>query len=358
MPTRSHYDVLQLESRSATPDEIKRAFRRLSMEHHPDKNGNSDESKRAFQEINEAYDVLSDPSKRNNYDFELQMGIGGHGIGGTAAHGIRMHHMGPMMGQMHNMGPMMGQMHNMGPMMGSGNPLDMLFAAMHNAQAQAHQAHQAHMSNGFMESMFGTGMGPKIIIHNFTNVPHSNGDDAAPSEADQAYDTNVVMSISLTEAYTGCNQRPVTICYDDEAFMKQTETVFINLPPGVANGHTVRIPGKGNVIGGGSGRRGALTIEINVAEHPVFRREGDSDLVIDHRVSLKEALCGFAFELAHLNGRTYKFNCKPGSVTSMNETKVMPGLGFNHGGALKIRFSVDLPTSLNQEQIDALSNII
>jgi molecular chaperone DnaJ len=52
---RSHYDVLQLDSRSATPDEIKRAFRRLSMELHPDKNGNSEESKRAFQELNEAY---------------------------------------------------------------------------------------------------------------------------------------------------------------------------------------------------------------------------------------------------------------------------------------------------------------
>jgi molecular chaperone DnaJ len=361
MPSRSHYDVLQLESRSATPDEIKRAFRRLSMEHHPDKNGNSDESKRAFQEINEAYDVLSDPAKRNNYDFEQQMGIGGHGIGGhgIGGHGIRMHHMGPMMGQMHSMGPMMGHMGpmmgHMGPMMGA-NPIEMLFAAMHNA----HQApHQAHMSNGFMESMFGTGMGPKIIIHNFTNTNtmHSNGDDAAPSEADQAYDTNVVMSISLTEAYAGCNQRPVTICYDDEAFMKQTETVFINLPSGIANGHTIRIPGKGNVASGG-GRRGALTIEINVAEHPVFRREGDSDLVIDHRVSLKEALCGFTFELVHLNGRNYKFNCKPGSVTSVNETKVMPGLGFNDGGALKIRFSVDLPTSLTQEQIDALHNIL
>jgi molecular chaperone DnaJ len=344
MPSRSHYDVLQLESRSATPDEIKRAFRRLSMEHHPDKNGNSDESKRAFQEINEAYDVLSDPAKRNNYDFEMQMGIGGHGI--------RMHHMGPMMG---HMGPMMG---HMGPMMGA-NPIEMLFAAMHNAQAQAQaQAHQAHMSNGFMESMFGTGMGPKIIIHNFTNTMHSNMDDAPDSEAaDQAYDTNMVMSISLTEAYAGCNQRPVTICYDDEAFMKQTETVLINIPAGVANGHTIRIPGKGNVASGG-GRRGALTIEINVAEHPVFRREGDSDLVIDHRVSLKEALCGFTFELVHLNGRNYKFNCKPGSVTSVNETKVMPGLGFNDGGALKIRFSVDLPTSLTPEQIDALSAIL
>jgi DnaJ-class molecular chaperone len=244
-------------------------------------------------------------------------------------------------------------------MMGSGNPLDMLFAAMHNAQAQA-QAHQAHQAqaqhaSGFMESIFGTGMGPKIIIHNFTQNMNMDDVPSYDSDADQAYDTNVVMSISLPEAYAGCNQRPVNISYDDEAFVKQTETVLINIPPGVPNGHTVRIPGKGNVVSGG--RRGALTIEINIADHPVFRREGDSDLLVDHRVSLKEALCGFTFELVHLNGRNYKFNCKPGSITSMNETKVMPGLGFNNG-ALKIRFSVDLPTSLTQEQIDALSNIL
>ena len=98
---RSHYDVLQLDSQSATHDEIKRAFRRLSMDLHPDKNGNSEESKHAFQEINEAYNVLSDSEKRRNYDFELQTGIGGH----------RVHRMGPM-----GMGPMgMGPM-GMGPM--------------------------------------------------------------------------------------------------------------------------------------------------------------------------------------------------------------------------------------------------
>ena len=117
---RSHYDVLQLESPKATHDEIKRAFRRLSMELHPDKNGNSEESKRAFQEINEAYNVLSDPEKRGNYDFELQMGIGGHGV--------RMHRMGPM-------GPM-------GPMGMGMNPLDMLFAAMHQQQHHQQQQHQ------------------------------------------------------------------------------------------------------------------------------------------------------------------------------------------------------------------------
>jgi curved DNA-binding protein CbpA len=142
MPPRSHYDVLQLESRSATPDEIKRAFRRLSMDLHPDKNGNSEESKRAFQEINEAYNVLGDPEKRGNYDFELQMGIGGHRI-----------HMG-------GMGPM-------GMGMGSINPLDMLFAAMH--QQPQHQSPRNQAQHMF-EAMFGGmgGMGPKIIIHNFT----------------------------------------------------------------------------------------------------------------------------------------------------------------------------------------------
>lgn len=342
MPPRTHYDVLHLDSKNATPDEIKRAFRKLSMEHHPDKNGNSDESKRAFQEINEAYEVLSDPAKRNNYDFEMQMGIGG-----TNAPRMHMHHMGPM-----GMGPMgMGMGMGMGPGMG---PIDMLFAAMHNAQAQAAhaQAHAQAQHAHMFESIFGSGgMGPKIIIHNFVNGEEQN------SPADSTYDTNVVMSISLADAFNGCNQRPVSIQYEDETHTVHTETLMLNIPPGILNGHKVVIPGRGNVVSGGGGRRGTLNLEIQVAEHPQFRREGDVDLRVEHRVSLKEALCGFTFELLHLNGRNYKFNCKPGSITSMTETKVMPGLGFNNG-SLKIHFLVDLPTALTQEQIDALSNIL
>ena len=333
MSTRSHYNVLQLDSVNATPDEIKRAFRRLSMEHHPDKNGNSEESNRAFQEINEAYNVLSDPTKRNNYDFERQMGIGGttaHGM-----HGMHMHHMGPM-------GPM-------GPM--GSNPLDMLFAAMHNAQAQAQHAHM-------FESMFGPGLGPKIIIHNFTsNAPNVTRSDAGMNFEDLAtYDTDMILTISLPEAYAGNGQHPINICYDDAGFIKQTESILISIPPGVTTGHKIQIPGRGNSTS--DGRRGTLTIEINVAEHPVFRCDGEADLIVEHRVSLKESLCGFTFELVHLNGRNYKFNCKPGSITSMSETKIMPGLGMNNTGALKIRFSVDLPTSLTQEQMDALSAIL
>ena len=338
MPPRSHYDVLQLESHSATTDEIKRAFRRLSMDHHPDKNGNSEDSKCAFQEINEAYNTLSDPEKRGKYDFELQMGIGGH-----RAH---MHHMGPMgMGMGH---------------MGAFNPLDMLFAAMHQQQHQ--QQHQQSASMTF-ESMFGggmgmgMGMGPKIIIHNFTQ--NMNEASHHEHEHEQSYDTNVVIALSLADAFNGVNQRPVSIQYEDETHDMRSEIMMINVPPGIPNGHKVGIPGKGNIVPNSGGRRGTLYLEISIEPHPQFRRDGDTDLVVEHRVSLKDALCGFTFELVHLNGRSYKFNCKPCSITgSMNETKVMPGLGYSDGGALKIRFSVELPTSLTEEQIAALSSIL
>jgi DnaJ-class molecular chaperone len=335
---RSHYDVLQLDSRSATPDEIKRAFRRLSMDLHPDKNGNSEESKRAFQELNEAYTVLSDPEKRSNYDFEVQMGMGGHSIGG---HGHRMHHMGPM-------GPM-----GMGPMGMGINPLDMLFAAMHGQQPQQPQ----HM----FEAMFGGmgGMGPRIIIHNFTQQNMSEPSYSEPSHSESSYDINVVIALSLSDAFNGVNQRPVHIQYEDEAHAAHSETIMINVPPAIPNGHKVGIPGRGNVVPNSGGRRGTLHLEISIEEHPQFRREGDADLVVEHRVSLKDALCGFAFDLVHLNGRSYKFNCKPCSITgSMNETKVLPGLGYNESGALKIRFSIELPTSLTEEQVAALSAIL
>jgi DnaJ-class molecular chaperone len=338
--TRSHYDVLHIDPK-APPDEIKRAFRRLSMELHPDKNGNSEESNRAFQEINEAYNVLSDPEKRGNYDFELQMGMGGHGIGG---------HRMPMHAHMHHMGPM-----------GGINPMEMLFAAMHG--------HQQPPQANIFEAMFGLGgmpmpmgmggMGPRIIIHNFTQ---NMNEPPSPSDQDQSYesyDTNVIIAISLADAFNGANQRPVPIQYEDEAHATQSETITINVPPGIPNGCTIGIPDKGNVIPHSGGRRGTLHLEISIEEHPTFRREGDADLVVEHRVSLKDALCGFTFDLVHLNGRSYKFNCKPCSITgSMNETKVLPGLGYNESGALKIRFSIELPTSLTEEQVAALSAIL
>ena len=328
---RSHYEVLQLESPKATHDEIKRAFRRLSMDLHPDKNGNSEESKRAFQEINEAYNVLGDPEKRGNYDFELQMGMGGH----------RVHRMGPMGA--------------MGPMGMGVNPLDMLFAAMHQQQQQHHQQQQQHNpAQHIFEAMFGghglgMGMGPQIIIHNFTASSNATATHVPEDECENECDHIEMVPISLSDAYNGCTQHPINVSYHDDNYNNQTDMVLIDVPPRVANGHKVHLKRHG--------ARHAMTIQLNIAEHPVFTLEGD-DLLVDHRVSLKDALCGFTFELAHLNGRIYKFNCKSCSITSIHETKVMPGVGYNESGALKIRFSIELPASLTEAQISALSDIL
>jgi len=259
--------------------------------------------------------------------------------------------MGPMgMGPM-GMGPMgMGPM-GMGPMGMGINPVDMLFAAMHQHQNQQQPAQH------IFEAMFGgngMGMGPKIIIHNFTTSSHDmHPPAAAPSDEAMESDHIEMATISLEDAYNGFTQRPINVSYHDENYNKQTDIVLIDVPPRVANGHKIHIPGKSH------GRRKAITIQINIVEHPIFVRDGDADLVVEHRVSLKDALCGFTFELMHLNGRSYKFNCKPCSITgSMNETKLLPGLGYSESGALKIRFSIDLPTSLTEEQISALSKIL
>lgn len=205
-------------------------------------------------------------------------------------------------------------------------------------------------------------MGPKIIIHNFTQnmaEEHEPSPKGHEPSSEQLYDINVVISVALSDAFRGMSQHPVTFQYEDEAHSIHTETVLINVPSGIPNGYTVGIPGKGNVVPHSGGQRGTLHIEINIEEHAQFRREGDADLVMEQRVSLKHALCGFTFELMHLNGRNYKFNCKPCSITgSMNETKVIPGLGYNDSGALKIRFSIELPASLTEEQVVALSAIL
>lgn len=203
------------------------------------------------------------------------------------------------------------------------------------------------------------GMGPNIIIHNFTQNMTEEPELSPNKRDDPSYDINVIISVPLSDAFRGMSQHPVAIQYEDEAHSTHSETVLINVPAGIPSGYTVGIPGKGNIVPGSGGRRGTLHVEISVEEHPLFRREGDADLVMEHCVPLKDALCGFTFDVVHLNGRTYKFNCKPCSITgSMNETKVLPGLGYSDGGALKIRFSIELPASLTEEQVTALAAIL
>jgi DnaJ-class molecular chaperone len=200
------------------------------------------------------------------------------------------------------------------------------------------------------EAIFGgVGGSPHIVIHNFTQTMNE-------SPISEQFDINMVIGVNLCDAYNGITQYEHINYYESEKNGSQTEKIIITIPPSMPDGYMLQIKNKGNVIPKSGGRRGCLNLEFNIQTHDVFKREGD-DLLIEHKVSLKDALCGFTFDMLHLNGRSYKMSCKPCSITN-NEIKLLPGLGYNSNGTLKIKFLVELPTELSKEQIVQLSNIL
>ena len=101
-------------------------------------------------------------------------------------------------------------------------------------------------------------------------------------------------------------------------------------------------------------------IFVKVQPHPRFERKG-LDLIYNHTISLKEALCGFTFELKHLNGKSYTINNKSGNIIPPHYEKVIPNMGLlreGHCGSLNVHFNVEFPQTLNQEQLDGLVKIL
>ena len=106
------------------------------------------------------------------------------------------------------------------------------------------------------------------------------------------------------------------------------------------------------------GMKGDIRIMVNTLQHPVFKVE-HLDLMVEKTISLKSALCGFDFEISHLNGRVFKLANKPGNIIKPGSIKTIPGLGLEKNGetgSLKIKFNVEFPDTLTPEQVAALQN--
>jgi DnaJ family protein A protein 2 len=136
------------------------------------------------------------------------------------------------------------------------------------------------------------------------------------------------------------------------------ETVYVNIPKGVDDNEIIILRDKGNAINEYS--KGDIKLFIKIENNTEFKRNG-LDLVIERKISLKEALCGFNFILKYVNGKTYTINNNPGSIVTPSYFKSIPGMGLtreNHTGNLIITFEVVFPESLSLEQIDKLKEIL
>lgn len=252
MAKRDYYEVLGV-GRSASPQEIKRAYHRLARKHHPDRNPNDPDAERRFKEVQEAYSVLSDPQQREMYDR-----FGSSGVGAGA---------GPHPGRVYTWSSQPG---------GGGFDLDELFR-------------QFGVGVGQEPSGFGS------VFEEFIGRGKRGRRRRAPEPAPPP-PTDVEHEVSLTfeQAVQGTSMQ-----------IKRTEpgvgaeTIQVRIPPGVGDGQRVRVRGKGQASA--DGRRGDLYIVCRVKPHRYFRREG-KDIYLDVPISVTEAALGTKVRLPTLAG--------------------------------------------------------
>ena len=322
----NYYEVLGV-SETASQEDIKKAYRKLSLQYHPDRNGNSAESTAKFQSISAAYDIIGDENKRKQHDMQSKMQFA---PGGGMA------------------------FHNMANNMNGGGGMPTFFTT------SSGEFNPADILNFMSNNFFGQGGGIKIdgngirVGGNVFNMDTMKQRLAKP--------TPIVKSetITLSKAYTGYNM-PIEITrwiVENDIKREETETIYIPVPPGVDNNEIIILREKGNILA--ENNKGDIKVFIKIQNDTDFIRNG-LDLILNKTISLKDALCGFVFDMNFLDGRIFKLNNNVGNIISNNYNKVIPGLGMkrdDHIGNLLINFTVTFPDQLSAEQIEALQKIL
>ena len=166
--------------------------------------------------------------------------------------------------------------------------------------------------------------------------------------------------IQLSKAFTGC-KLPVNInrwVIENGIKKEEKETVYLQIPKGVDDNELIILKGKGNALS--QTNIGDVKIFIKIINDTSFSRVG-LDLMLNKTITLKEALCGFAFDLKYVDGRVFKITNNSGNIITNNYNKVINTMGLTrdeHVGNLIINFTVEFPTDLTEAQIEGLAKLL
>lgn len=350
---RDFYEVLGVK-KGASEDELKKAYRKLAKENHPDLHPGDKECEARFKEINEAYEVLSDPDKRAKYDqfghaaFDPSQGFGGGGFGGFEGFG--------------GFGDIFGDIFGGGFGFGGGggrNP---------NAPRKGDNL-RATVNIKFEEAAFG--VKKEVFVSKIEQCPDCKGTGCAEgTTAEVCPDckgSGTVMSTKRTpfgmvqssEQCPKCKGRgkiihsPCKTCRGMGSVRRQHK-VTVSVPAGIDDGQTISLRGQGNA-GLNGGPAGDLLITVLVQPHARFERDGAS-ILLDQEVSFAQAALGAEVEVPTLDGKV-KLNIPEGTQTGTTFRLKGKGVPFLRNGGRGDQFvtvKVAVPRGLSSAQKDAL----
>jgi curved DNA-binding protein len=301
---RDYYDVLGV-SRTATADEIKKAYRKLARKHHPDVNPDDPGATDRFKEVSEAYEVLSDPEKRQRYDALGENWRAGDNFTPPPGWSDGRQTGGAPRGQ-----PGV-QYGDLGDLFGS----------------------QGGFSD-FFESLFGDRRAPR----------------AGPEFAMRGFDREAELPLSLEEAHRGGTRRLVLPDDREPAGESRTRSVEITIPPGVRDGSVLRLAGQGEA-GSGNAPAGDLLLHVRLLPHPLFTLTGDGDLQMELPVAPWEAALGAKVFVPTLDGSA-KLTIPPATQGGQRLRLRGQGMSRRSGGRGDeyVRLKVVNPPSLSPEE--------
>lgn len=304
MPAKSYYDILGVK-KSASADEIKKAFRKLAQKHHPDAGGDEE----TFKQINEAYEVLSNPEKKAEYDqFGTVGGFGGQQGGGWP-----------------------------GGAWGNGGPFG-------GARTYTYRSDGSGSAGGF---------GWSDIFNNVRNGDGVFGSDwdFSANRTSKGRDLQARVELTFEEAFAGTTKK-VSIRIPSTG---ETQSITVKVPAGAVDGGKLRYHEKGE-YGVNGGKRGDLLIVTVIKPHAVYTRDG-ADVLMDLPVSIDEAALGASIVIPAPDGSLVKMRVPAGTQDGRVlrvKGKGAPKVKASGFGDLKIKVVVKVPQNMNARQKQAI----
>ncbi len=358
MAKRDYYEILGV-SPNASSEDIKKAYRRLAVKYHPDKNrDNSKEAEEKFKEVSEAYKILSDTDKKQIYDqyghagLQADIGAGGGGFAGSDFDPMKI------------FDDFFGQRSSSG-----GGIFDNFFGGRTGVrEGQPGSDLRYNLEITFKEAAFGTEK--EIQVPRYETCSNCRGSGVKPGSSPQTCPScggtgSIAVSqgfFSMSRTCTQCHGRGTIIkdpCKEcrGSGRVRRTRRVKVKIPAGIDNGSHLRLTGQGEA-GLRGGPAGDLYIAIRVRPHPIFKREGDT-VICEIPITFTQAALGGEIRVPTLNGRA-RLKVPPGTQTNKIFRLRKMGIPHLHSsgrGDQWVKVIIETPVNLSAEQKQLLKRL-